>query len=125
MVETALCIPIIVILMFGTLEVCSGFFLQQSLTIAAYEGARTGVKRQETSDAVVDMVERILIARGVDISDGVTIEVTPEDLSTLDALERVQVSVTVPTRGNSAFIFDAFANRNLTATVSMAREFDN
>lgn len=124
-VEAALCIPVIVILMFGTLEICSGFFLQQSLTIAAYEGARTGVKRQETRDAVEDMVERILTARGVDLSNGVSIDVRPSDLSTLDALEPIEVSVSVPTAGNSAIVFDTFANRTLRATVRMAREFDH
>lgn len=124
-VEAALCIPVIVLLMFATLEICSGFFLQQSLTIAAYEGARTGVKRKETREAVEDMVERILIARGVDLSNGVSIDVRPSDLTTLDALDPVQVSVSVPTAGNSALVFDFLTNRTVRATVRMAREFDH
>ena len=38
-----MCLPIIVLLVIGTIEACSMVFLKQSLAIAAYEGARTAI----------------------------------------------------------------------------------
>ena len=124
-VEAALCIPVIIILMFGTLEISSGFYLKESLTIAAYEGARTGAKRRATSGQVRARVLDILAARNVSLGDSGVITITPGDLTTLDALEPLTVTVEVPSAGNSALIFDSLANRTINASVRMAREFDN
>ena len=124
-VEAALCIPVIIILMFGTLEISAGFFLKESLTIAAYEGARTGVKRRATRAQVEARVQDILDARNVSLGESGSITVTPSDLSTLDALDPLTVVIRAPSAGNSALIFDSLTNRTITATVKMAREFDN
>lgn len=111
--------------MFGTLEISAGYYLKESLTIAAYEGARTGAKRRATRDQVVARVNDILAARNVNLGSTGQIIVDPSDLSTLDALDPLTVTVRAPTTGNSALIFDSVANRNITATVKMAREFDH
>lgn len=124
-VEAALCIPVIILLMFGTLEISAGFYLKESLTIAAYEGARTGAKRRATRAQVLARVNDILVARNVQLGSSGSIVVTPNDLSTLSALQPLTVTVRAPTTGNSALIFDSIANRNVTATVRMAREFDH
>lgn len=124
-VEAALCIPVIIVLMFGTLEISAGYYLQESLTIAAYEGARTGAKRRATRQQVITRVEDILAARNVDLGNSGSITVSPSDLSTLDALDPLTVTVQAPSTGNSVLIFDALASRTITATVKMAREFDN
>ncbi len=124
-VETALCLPVIVILMFATLEICAGIYLKESLSIAAYEGARTGVKRRSTRAQVISRVEDILAARNVTLGSGGRITVAPTDLSTLDILDPITVTITAPTADNSAFVFNHLANRNITATVKMAREFDH
>ncbi|QEG20859.1 TadE/TadG family type IV pilus assembly protein [Mariniblastus fucicola] len=124
-VEAALCIPVIIILMFGTLEISSAYYLKESLTIAAYEGARTGAKRRATRQQVVTRVQDILAARNVTLGDEGSIVVEPNDLSTLDALDPLTVTVKAPTSGNSAIIFDSVANRIVTAQVKIAREFDH
>lgn len=124
-VEAAICIPVIIILMFATLEISAGFYLQQSLTIAAYEGARIGAKRRATRDQVIERVEDILAARNVTLGSQGQITVTPSDLSTLATLEPLTVTVEAPSSGNCTFIFNSMANRQLSATVKMAREFDH
>jgi len=103
-VEAALCIPIIILLMFGTLEICAGIHLKESLTIAAFEGARTGAKRQATRAQVEQRVRDILAARNVNLGDTGSIEVRPQDLSTLDAKEPLTVIVSAPSAGNSAVV---------------------
>lgn len=121
-VEAAFCIPILIILMFGTLETCSGIFLTESLKIVAYEGARVGVRRGANIEQVRDRCADILSARKV---NGGTVTITPEDFNTLDALEPITVTVTAPYQGNSSFVFRFFKDLSSNASVSMMREFDS
>ncbi len=41
--ELAVCMPVIVLVVLATIESCAMIFLQQSLSIAAYEGARVAL----------------------------------------------------------------------------------
>ncbi len=119
-VEAALCLPIIVLLMLGTLEVCAAFHLRESLTVAAYEGARTGVKRRATAEDARARVMDILAARNVTDAQ---IEIIPDDFSTLDALDPITIRVTANTQGNAALVFDAMVDVDVSADVVMVREF--
>lgn len=120
-VETAICITAMVPILFGTLEICSGFYLQESLTIAAYEGARTAARQDATPADVSQYVRDILEDRGVNIGDG-NIQITPANFNNQRALDPVTVRVTAPTAGNSIFVFEHLANRNLVAEVTFAFE---
>lgn len=120
-VETAICVTAMVPILFGTLEICSGFFLQESLTIAAYEGARTAARQEATPEGVREYVRDILEDRGVNVDNG-DIEITPASFTNQRALDPVTVRVSVPTAGNSIFVFEHLANRTLVAEVSFAFE---
>ena len=120
--ECALCIPIVILLMFATLETCSGIFLKESLTVAAFEGARVGVRRRATAEDVIAQVEAVLEMREV---VNATITVDPSSFANLDALDSITVSVTAPTAGNSLYIFDFLAGRDVGSSVTMVREFDD
>ncbi len=120
-VECAFCLPLVLIFMFGTLEICSAIFLKESLTIACYEGARSGVKRRATNQDSVDRAEEIIAARGV---TGAIIQVTPEDFSTLSALDEITVTITAPAEGNLFFINQFMPGKHVSSTVVMVREFD-
>jgi len=126
-VETAFCIPVVIILMMGTLEVCSGIYLYESCKVAGFEGVRLGIRRSGTAEEVLYRTNEVLAARGVKIPNGggygVTIE--PNNFSNLNALDPITVTVSVPTQGNSIFLFDTFANRTIRASVTMVREFGN
>lgn len=122
-VEAAICLPLIIILMLGTLEICAGFYLRESLTVAAYEGARAGVKRRATREDVEARIQDILAARNVTLDHGGSIEIVPGDFSSLQALDPITVRVTANTTGNSVMIFDSMINRRLSANVVMLREF--
>lgn len=123
-VEAAICLPLIIILMLGTLEVCAGFYLKESLTVAAYEGARTGVKRRADAADVEDRVKAILEARKVNLENGGSIKIEPSNFTGLRALDPITVTVTANTTGNSVMIFDSMVNRQITARVVMVREFN-
>ena len=121
-VECAFCIPVVSLLMFGTLSVCSDMYLKQTLTIAAFEGARTGVRRHGNRQGVEAAVQNILDARGV-VNANITI--FPSDFSTLQALDEIEVQVTVPTENNTFYSWGLLGSgREIAAKVVMAREFD-
>ena len=121
MAECAFCIPLILLLTFSTLEICSAIFVKETLTVAAYEGARVGVKRKATNQNAYDQALSVLQARGVVDYE---ITVTPADFSTLSELDLITVNVQAPTAGNSFFISQFIEGRWISSTVKMVREFD-
>ena len=127
-VEAAFCFPLIILLMMGTLEVCAGIYLKESVTVCAFEGVRVGVHRGATAEDVIARAEQALADRQViipsdDPAFGIT--VIPADFSDLKALDPITVQIVAPTAGNSLYIFDSLVNRNVSASVTMVREFDN
>jgi hypothetical protein len=126
-VEAAFCFPLIIILMMGTLEICAGIYLKESLTVCAYEGVRAGIHRRSTAEDVRERVLEMLEDRHITIpggSSGQGLEIIPSDFSDLNALDPITVRLTAPTAGNSLYIFDSLVNRNVSASVTMVREFD-
>lgn len=120
--ETAFCLPLILVLALATVEISSGIFVKETLAIAAYEGARVGVKRRATKTDAVNAVNAILTARGV---NNPTVSVSPADFSTLNALDPITITVSAPASNNCSYLNQYFAGRTITATVKMVREFDD
>ena len=65
-VEMAICLPVIVLLTYGTIELAGGLFLKQTLTSAAHEGALAGMRLDATEAIVRERVELILAVREVE-----------------------------------------------------------
>ena len=61
--EFAVCLPILVLLVFGSIEASSFIFLKQALSVAAYEGAREAALSNSTATAAEDRATHIGIAR--------------------------------------------------------------
>lgn len=121
-VECALCVPLVILLMFGTLSICSDLYLKQTLTVAAFEGARTGVRRRGNLEAIEAAVQNVLDARGV-VQGQIT--VTPEDFSLLKALNEIEVLVAAPAKENTFFEWSVLGpDRWVSGKVVMAREFN-
>ncbi len=122
MAEVAFCLPIVIMVTLATVELCSALFLKESLSIAAYEGARVAVKRRATSQNALDTVNDVLAARGI---TGATVTVSPNGFETLSALDPVTITITAPVNSNSAYISTWFAGESVTSQVVMVREFDD
>jgi hypothetical protein len=118
--ELAVCLPVIVLLVLGMIECCTMIFLKQSLTVAAYEGVRTGLRPDATAADVQATCEGILRDRRV---DGGVVTVTPADISSAAIGEFIDVTVSAPANRNSVIPGSFFRGRNLTATASMMKEF--
>ena len=89
-VEMAVCIPILLLMLVATLDVCGMFHIQQSLKISAYEGARVGVVPGAEAENVSFQCESILDAQGV---KSYTVTMTPSDPSTLRSGDIFTVSI--------------------------------
>ena len=71
-VEMAMCMPVMILLVFGCLELNSSIFLSQTLTSAAHEGALVGLRQNATEDEVVERVATIMNSRNI---SGYTVDV--------------------------------------------------
>ena len=98
-VEMAMCMPLMLLLVFGCLELNSSIFLSQTLTSAAHEGALVGLRQNATEAEVINRVNTIMTARNI---SGYTLEVqtlgTP--FESLDSGEQFTVFIQAPRSGS-------------------------
>lgn len=118
--EFAVCLPLIMVLLLGTLEASTMIFLKQTLSIAAYEGARTAI----TADAVAADVEAacnvILSQRNV---IGGTVTVTPGPLESQPVQTWITVTVTAPASSNSVIQGLFYSSHTVAARATMMKEY--
>lgn len=124
-VEFAICLPALVVLTLGTIDLCSMLFLKESVTLAAYEGARQGVGRGQTNADCIDRVIDFLDARGVDYDVASLVTVSSPGFGGADTLENVTVTVSVPCAGNLIVPSVMFGGMNMTSSVTMRKEYQN
>jgi Flp pilus assembly protein TadG len=98
-VEFAVVSPILTIFVFAIVEITGAIYLQQSLTIAAYEGARVSIMSGTSSGNVTAASQRILDAKSI---NGAKVTVDP-DPSTVEFGDPIEVTVTAPLADNSFF----------------------
>lgn len=123
-VECALCLPIFVLITASTIDICSAIFLRESLTLAAYEGSRVGVERGGTDAIVTSRIQNFLDERSI-VYDGGSIQISDPGFNTAGTLEHVTVTVTVPCAGNMPLTGGLFVGRNISASITMRKEFVN
>jgi Flp pilus assembly protein TadG len=119
-VEFAVVSPILVLLLFGTIEACRIIYLRQTLTIAAYEATRIALVPKSTSGQVIAAANNILTDRGV--NDAV-VTITPSSFSTAPIQSFIEVRVTAPANSNSLVKANFFAGKFLVGRCSMMKEY--
>lgn len=117
--ELAVCLPIIVLLVLATIEACSAMFLKQSLTAAAYEGARTAIEQGATTATVQAACDQILADRKI---KGAKVTIKPSNIAALNPGDFVDVTVTAPCNSNSAVPTAFYRGKTLSANASMMIE---
>jgi Flp pilus assembly protein TadG len=117
--ELAVCLPVVVLIVIATIEACSALFLKQSLTVAAYEGARTALAERQVAGSVQAACDQILNDRNV---RGATVTVSPVDIASLQPGQFIDVTVSAPCDSNSVVPTTFYRGRTLSATASMMVE---
>ncbi len=118
-VEFAVCLPMIMVLILGSIEATSAIFLKQSLVAAAYEGVREAARLRGTGDSTNALARAVLAARQV---KDFRIVMNPPDPATVPRGGRVSIEITAPISSNSPFIGKVIKDRVLLAKAVMTKE---
>ncbi len=118
-VEFAVCLPVIVLLVFGAIEASSFIFLKQSLNVAAYEGIRESIRADSNSSNGVNRAENILDSRNV---QDFSIAFPDGDSAGASRGDEIVIEVSAPTSSNSPLAGQFVTNRVLTARIVMVKE---
>jgi Flp pilus assembly protein TadG len=117
--ELAVCLPVVVLIVVATIEACSALFLKQSLTVAAYEGARTALADRTVKGSVETAINQVLKDRKV---KGGTITLKPANITNLKPGDFIDVTVSAPCNLNSVVPTAFYRGKTLKATASMMVE---
>jgi Flp pilus assembly protein TadG len=116
--ETAILLPILVVIVFAAMECSNALYLRQSLTIAAYESATILSESTGTYNDANAKCTEILSARNVNSH---TLTVTPSVTSLLNPGDLITIEVTAPASAYSIGPAWFFKNKQLEATVYTVR----
>ncbi len=118
-VEFAICLPILVIVVFGSIEACNAIYLKQAATASAYEAVRVATGSGGTKVAAQTRGEEILAARGI---AGATLTFNPDDPATWNRGSTVSVHVAVPASNTLGGINLFFQGQTLQSTIVMVKQ---
>jgi Flp pilus assembly protein TadG len=63
--ELAVCLPVLTLVVFGSIQACNLIYLKHGVVTAAYEGSLELAKRNATTASVTARAQQVLTARGV------------------------------------------------------------
>ena len=96
-VELAVCLPVLILIILGSIESCNYIFLKQALTEAAYQGSLAAIKPGATSSDVRDSIQGILDARNI---SSTTITIANGQYSILSSGDEFAITVEAQTSTN-------------------------
>ena len=118
-VEFAVCLPVLLLIVFGSIEGASMMFLKQTLVQASYEGAKVAIRTGD-QEAAEKAIKAVAAGRRV---KNVRISTSPSNLSDAEPGQLITITVTAPGNANSLFPFGPFKDQPVTAQASMVREY--
>ncbi|WP_145293835.1 TadE/TadG family type IV pilus assembly protein [Crateriforma conspicua] len=118
-VEFAVCLPVLVLLVFGSIEASSFIFLKQSISVSAYEGVRDAIRNEGSNATARQRIENILNSRGV---QGYAVAFPSGESADADRGDEIVVEVSAPTQPNSPLAGQFIANRTIRSRVVMIKE---
>ncbi|QDS98131.1 TadE/TadG family type IV pilus assembly protein [Adhaeretor mobilis] len=97
--ELAVCLPIITLVVFGSIQACGLVYLKHTATSAAYEATLELAKPNASNASVLARATQVLAAMNV---TGGTVEILPENTNIAQATagDAVSIVVTVPASPN-------------------------
>ena len=118
-VELAIVLPVLVMILFGCIELTNMVYLKQSLKICAYEGTRVALLPDTTSGDVRFACQQLLDARNV---RNATITVSPANFQKSPYGTPIRVSITTSLSKNLIGPLFALSDRRVSGTVVMMKE---
>lgn len=118
-VELAVCLPILVVVLLGTIEICNAIFLKQTATAAAYEAVKISSGSNGSKVAAELRGNEVLAARGL---SNCTIQFQPVNEADWTRGTPIFVDVSIPTSNNMGGISLFYQGQTLTASVAMVKQ---
>ena len=119
-VELAITLPVFVLILFGTIETTTMIFLQQSLEICAYQGARVALIPSSTATQVNATCATVLSDRDV---QSASVSITPANYDSQPYGTFIRVRVSAPCNSNSPFSPWFYGGHTLTGEVTLMKEY--
>jgi Flp pilus assembly protein TadG len=117
-VETAVCLPFLIVMVFSSVELSGAVFLKHSVDLAAYEGARTVTRPGENAAKAAERVAQILASRKV---TNYTYSCSPSVTASTPRGTPVEVTVTAPAGSLSIGPLRLLTGKTMSARFTMAR----
>ncbi len=118
-IETAVMIPLLVFLTFGSIELANLIFLRQSVAIASYEGARSSTRPGGSQTSGTERIRQVLTARGVATF---SVEYTPAITTSTARGTMITVTVRANTSNLTYSPFQLFTGTNVSSSTTMVRQ---
>jgi hypothetical protein len=119
LVEFAVCLPVLLVLVLGSMEATSAIFVRQALTTSAYEGIREATKVGGTTAEATSRAQAVLTARNI---RGSSIRVLPTDVRSVARGEPITFEVSASFALNSPFFGNVISDRTTTVRTVMVKE---
>lgn len=116
-VEFALCLPLLIAMVFGVVETSNAVYLQNALTAAAYEASGVVSIAGGTSTNATTRAQAVLTALG---ATNATVTISPTVTASTTTGTEITVTVSAPLASNS-LMFGFLGNRTLTAKLVSQR----
>ena len=117
-VELAVTLPLILLIAFATIEICSSYYLRQTLKISAYQGCRMGITPAGSGELARSQCKMLLEERGVK-NYTISLNKEPETLAENDVFT---VTVSAPFANNIPMSGWIMKSRVVQCSVSMLSE---
>ncbi len=97
-VEFALCLPLLMILVFGSIEASNAIYLRQAMTIATYEAAQIASGVGGTDATAIQRANEILATYNI---AGASVDVSPSITAATESGTAIKVTIGAPSNSNS------------------------
>ena len=119
-VELSIVLPVLMILVIGIVETCNLFYIKQSLTISAYEGARAAIVKDMPVGNIGVRCNQVLSDRRI---GGTSVITTPATPSSAAYGTYITVRVQAPYGANALIPGWLFGGITLQSSVKMMKEY--
>lgn len=99
-VELAVCLPMIFVIVFASIEACNMIALKQIISESAYEGALIALRRDAEEADIIENINTVLTSRNVTPSKVLVAGVGGAGYASLEHGDTVSVTVEAETNGN-------------------------
>lgn len=117
--ELAVSLPVLTMLVFGSIEACNMIFLRQGMTSAAYEAGRVAIRADATDSQVAASAEEVLTARG--ISNG-EVSTAPSSIEDMDRGTPFTVNITCAADAYSILPSSPYHGRTIQVQFAAVKE---